>query len=183
MYRYVQWSLSSWPLSTEATLSNVATNFWGCYLWIHLLFPLAKGHLSNMATISWQIGWPYYMGTTVAMCMCVPGFLWHGWQAARLPRTSSACSPLCPHEKTDGNSHDHGQFHTPSAFQAFFFFCPNFFQSAITGPLTVEQVHSWHMGWDPWTDLPSVTVGVTPKWPRLPRHLYGPHHPNHQIPV
>ncbi len=46
------------PLSTEATLSNVAANFWHCYCeCIH--FSLAKGHLSNVATICWQIGWPY----------------------------------------------------------------------------------------------------------------------------
>ncbi len=25
----------------------------------HLLLCLAKGHLSNVATICWQIGWPY----------------------------------------------------------------------------------------------------------------------------
>ncbi len=31
-------------------------------LWIHLFFPLAKGHLSNVATISYQIGW--LIGTT-----------------------------------------------------------------------------------------------------------------------
>ncbi len=37
-------------------------------VWKHLLLPLAKGHLSNVATISWQTGWPsllegdyYYM--------------------------------------------------------------------------------------------------------------------------
>ncbi len=27
---------------------------------MYLLLPLTKGHLSNVATISWQIGWPYY---------------------------------------------------------------------------------------------------------------------------
>ncbi len=26
---------------------------------INLLLPLTKGHPSNVATISWQIGWPY----------------------------------------------------------------------------------------------------------------------------
>ncbi len=32
---------------------------------MHLLLPIAKGHLSNVATISWQIGWPYSRGTAV----------------------------------------------------------------------------------------------------------------------
>ncbi len=30
-------------------------------------FPFTKGHLSNVATISWQIGWPCYMVTTVLL--------------------------------------------------------------------------------------------------------------------
>ncbi len=33
---------------------------------MHLILPLTKGHLSNMTTISWQIGWPYKRGTTVS---------------------------------------------------------------------------------------------------------------------
>ncbi len=31
---------------------------------MHLILPLAKRHLSNVATISWQIGRPYLRGTT-----------------------------------------------------------------------------------------------------------------------
>ncbi len=29
---------------------------------MYLLLPLVKGHLSNVATIFWQTGWPYYRG-------------------------------------------------------------------------------------------------------------------------
>ena len=64
--RSVLWSLSQRPLSTEATLSNKATNLWRYYKQqCILLLPLTKGHLSNVATISCQIGWPYLRGTTV----------------------------------------------------------------------------------------------------------------------
>ncbi len=39
---------------------NVATIFLSQLLQLHLhvLLPLATGHLSNVATISWQTGWP-----------------------------------------------------------------------------------------------------------------------------
>ncbi len=33
----------------------------------YLLLPLTKGHLPNMATISWQIGWPYWGGGDYCM--------------------------------------------------------------------------------------------------------------------
>ncbi len=42
--------------STEATLSNMAINL---LVSMYLLLPLATGHLSNVTTVSWQIGWPY----------------------------------------------------------------------------------------------------------------------------
>ncbi len=32
---------------------------------MYLLLPLTKGHLSHVATFSWQIGWPYERVTTV----------------------------------------------------------------------------------------------------------------------
>ncbi len=46
-------------LSREATLSNKAINLCHYYYQMYLLLPLTKGHLSNVATISWQIGWHY----------------------------------------------------------------------------------------------------------------------------
>ena len=48
------------PLSSyiEANLPNVAKNVSAANInALHL--PLTKGHLSNVATIFWQIGWPY----------------------------------------------------------------------------------------------------------------------------
>ena len=49
----------------EATVSNLSANkainllLLAYYYKMYLLLPLAKGHLSNVATISCQIGWPY----------------------------------------------------------------------------------------------------------------------------
>ncbi len=40
---------------------------------MHFSLPLAKGHLSNKATISWQIGWPYYKGITAYTYTPAPG--------------------------------------------------------------------------------------------------------------
>ncbi len=41
-----------------ATLPNVARI--SCsYNFTHLSLSLAKGHLSNVATVSWKTGWPY----------------------------------------------------------------------------------------------------------------------------
>ncbi len=45
--------------SREATVSNEAINICRYYYHMYLLVPLTKGHLSNVATIFWQIGWPY----------------------------------------------------------------------------------------------------------------------------
>ncbi len=36
--------------------------FFTLLLGMHLLLPLAKGHLSNVATISWQLGRPVIWG-------------------------------------------------------------------------------------------------------------------------
>ncbi len=48
----------------------MAANFWRyCYECILILVPLTKGHLSNVATLSWLIGWPYYGGTTVLIVL------------------------------------------------------------------------------------------------------------------
>ena len=44
-------------------------------LQMHLLLPLAKGHLSNVTTISWQIGWPYQRGSTVLVFLMFFNFL------------------------------------------------------------------------------------------------------------
>ncbi len=33
-------------------------------IYFYVLLRLTKGHFSNVATISWQIGWPYLTGTT-----------------------------------------------------------------------------------------------------------------------
>ncbi len=45
--------------STNTTPSNKATNR-SCYYYQYIFFPpLTKGHLSNVVTVSWQIGWPY----------------------------------------------------------------------------------------------------------------------------
>ncbi len=43
----------------KVTLPNVANFKPYYYEYISCLFPLTKGHLSNVAIISWQIGWPY----------------------------------------------------------------------------------------------------------------------------
>ena len=64
----IQLSLSKWPLSTEATplmwpQINAVTTVKG-----NSSHALTKGHLSNVATISWQRGWPYYKRTTVVQC-------------------------------------------------------------------------------------------------------------------
>ncbi len=66
---YIIWlctrQICNQPLSTEATLSNVVTHFCALLLWMHLLLPLTKGHFYNVASICWQIGRPYWRGTTV----------------------------------------------------------------------------------------------------------------------
>ncbi len=64
------------PLSldtlNEAAIPNMARNICPLLLWMHLLLPLAKGHLSSVATVSWQIGWSYYGGTIyVKILICV----------------------------------------------------------------------------------------------------------------
>ncbi len=54
-------SMLSGHSSREATLSNKEINLCRYYYRMHLLLPLTKGYmyLSNVATNSWQIGWPY----------------------------------------------------------------------------------------------------------------------------
>ncbi len=34
---------------------------------MYLLLPLIEGHLPNVAIISWQIVWPYWIGNTVSV--------------------------------------------------------------------------------------------------------------------
>ncbi len=63
---------------------------------MHLLLPLTKGQLSNVATISWQIVGPYYRGTTVpylgsfftdlSFSFCA---FWT-WRSKRFPRVPHA---------------------------------------------------------------------------------------------
>ncbi len=43
---------------------------------MHLLLTFTKDHLSNAATISWQIGWPYWRGTTVVVPPLCNPFVW-----------------------------------------------------------------------------------------------------------
>ncbi len=47
-----------------ATLSILATNLWHCY-YECIYFSRSPKATSNLATIYWQIGWPYYRGNTV----------------------------------------------------------------------------------------------------------------------
>ena len=63
-------------ISTKTSPSNVATNLCHYYCKIQLVIPLIKGHLSNVAIISWQTAWPYQSGTTV--------FYFHWWIAGNL---------------------------------------------------------------------------------------------------
>ncbi len=49
-----------WSLSQQRPPSLMwHQGFFAATIRKHLLLPLAKGHLSNVATISWQVGWPY----------------------------------------------------------------------------------------------------------------------------
>ena len=57
-HKSVQWSLSTVAMHclTDSTDGRKSLPL---LLPMYSLLPLTKGHLSNVATISWQIGWPY----------------------------------------------------------------------------------------------------------------------------
>ncbi len=56
----VSWTVVSWYDETRDLVTPLSATI--IRLSIYILAPPPKDYLPNMATVSWQLGWPYYRG-------------------------------------------------------------------------------------------------------------------------
>ncbi len=111
---------------------------------MYLLFPLTKGHLSNLATVSWQIGWPYNRGTSVL----VPVFLYNPTRLVHI--SVSVCDLLSQTVSPHPTPHTH--------------------PPKLSQPVTLRVCHRSPV---PWAKSFHVT-GDYIRWPRSARLMSVP---------